>query len=231
MPSSPSATSRPSLVLQRDFIAGHAQARRAGLLAVRAVAEIDVQHLGRAQPLDDLEAGERLPAVEDLGGKHLGGGHRQAQRREVGRGRALGLGQRGVERRQAEEHGRAEARDGLEDRRRLRLPRQQQGRGAGREREGDGIAEAVGEEDLRHREADVVRLELQQIARKGRVAVGHVVLQMDDALGPSGRARRIHPERHVVAVRIGLRKLGREGLAASARRRSSAARRGRRPRR
>ena len=33
---------------------------------------------------------------------------------------------------------------------------------------------------------------------------------MDDALGPPGRARRIHPERHLVAVGVGLREIGRK---------------------
>ena len=35
---------------------------------------------------------------------------------------------------------------------------------------------------------------------------------MDDALGASGRARRIHPERHLVAMGIGLRKIGGKAL-------------------
>ena len=35
---------------------------------------------------------------------------------------------------------------------------------------------------------------------------------MHDALGPPGRARRIHPERHLVAVGVGLREIGGETL-------------------
>ena len=219
MPSSSSATSRPSLSRQQDFIAGHAQAGGAELLVVGTVGEIDVQRLGRAQPFDDFEAGQRLPAVEDLGRQHLGGRQRHAQRREIGRGRAFGLGQRGIERRQSEEHGRAIAFDRLEDRRRLWLARQQQRGGADREREGDGIAKAVGEEDFRHREADVVGRELEHVARERGFAIGHVVLQMDDALGPSGRAGRIHPERHLVAMGVGFREIGGEIPAAIVRRR------------
>ena len=163
-----------------------------------------MQHFGGAEPFDDLEPGQRLPAVEDFGRQHLGGGQRHAQRGEIGGRSAFGLGQRGIERRQAEEHGGTIAFDRLENRRRLGLARQQQRRGADREREGDGVAKTVGEEDLRHREADVVGLELQHVARERRLAIGHVVLQMDDALGPAGRARRIHPERHLVAVRCRL---------------------------
>ena len=53
---------------------------------------------------------------------------------------------------------------------------------------------------------------LQHIAREGGLAIGHVVLQMDDALGPSGRARRVHPERHFVAVGAGFREFGGKSL-------------------
>ncbi len=35
---------------------------------------------------------------------------------------------------------------------------------------------------------------------------------MHDALGPAGRARRIHPERHLVAVGVGFRQIGGEAL-------------------
>src|SRR6185437_1824613 len=62
------------LVFQTDFIAGHAQPGGAELFPLRPVAEIDVQHFGRSQPFDDLKSGEPLPAVEDFGGKYLGGG-------------------------------------------------------------------------------------------------------------------------------------------------------------
>src|SRR5206468_1581378 len=70
------------LVLQRHLIAGYAHARGAELFLVRTVRKIDVQHLGRTQPFDDLDTGEFLPAVEHLGGKHLGGGQRHPERRE-----------------------------------------------------------------------------------------------------------------------------------------------------
>jgi hypothetical protein len=78
--------------------------------------------------------------------------------------------------------------DRREDRGGFRWARQQQRGGADREGKRDRIAEAVGEEDLRHREADVAGLELQHVAGKGELAIGHVVLQMHDALGAAGRA-------------------------------------------
>ena len=46
--------------------------------------------------------------------------------------------------------------------------------------------------------------------RKRHLAVGHVVMQMHDAFWPAGRAGRIHPERHLVAVGASLRQIGRE---------------------
>src|SRR5687768_6871014 len=45
------------LVLQEDFVAGNAQARRAEFFLLGAVGEIDVQHFGRTEPLDSLESG------------------------------------------------------------------------------------------------------------------------------------------------------------------------------
>ncbi len=61
MPSSIVADLAAVAVAQHDLVAGHAQARGAELLAPGAVAEIDGQHLGRAEPFDDLEPGE-LPS-------------------------------------------------------------------------------------------------------------------------------------------------------------------------
>ena len=198
------------LVFQTDFIAGHAQPGGAELFPLRPVAEIDVQHFGRSQPFDDLKSGEPLPAVEDFGGKYLGGGQRQSQRGEVRRCGTVGPGQRGVEGRQSEEHGGTKMLDRREDRRWLRLAGQQQRGCAGGEGEGDGIAEAIGEEDLRHREADVAARKLQHLAGKCSLAIGHVVMQMNDALGSSGRSRGIHPERHLVAVGVGFGEIGGE---------------------
>src|SRR5438067_11772701 len=54
------------LVPKQNFVAGNTQARRAELFLLRAVGEIDVQRFGRAEPFDDLEPRQRLPAVEDF---------------------------------------------------------------------------------------------------------------------------------------------------------------------
>ena len=162
-----------------------------------------MEHLGGAQPLHDLQARHRLPSVEHVGGQHLGGGNGQTQAGEIGALCLRRLDERGIERRQAEEYARPIAGDGLEDCRRFGLPRQKDAGGADAERKGDGVAEPVGKEDLGNGETHIALAELQPMARVGDVRVGHVVLQMHDALRPSGRSRGIHPERHVVAMRVG----------------------------
>ena len=111
---------------------------------------------------------------------------------EIGGRRSVGLGQRGVERRQAEEHASAGSARSHRRSRPASAGPAAAARCADREREGDGVAEAVGEEDLRHREADVVGRQLQQVARIGQVRVGHVVLQMHDALG-----RPVEPDEYI----------------------------------
>src|SRR5579872_5061870 len=48
-------------VLQRDLVTGNAKAGRAELFSLFSVAEIDVEDLGGAQALNDLEPGQPLP--------------------------------------------------------------------------------------------------------------------------------------------------------------------------
>src|SRR5258708_32509205 len=49
---------------------------------VQAIGAVDVQHLGRADAVEDGEAVGILPAPPDLGGKRLGGGDAVPDRRE-----------------------------------------------------------------------------------------------------------------------------------------------------
>ena len=104
-------------------------------------------------------------AEQDLGRRHRTAAGSSDRRPGFGR-----LGQRGVERRQAEEHGGPVARDASKIAAGLGWPGSSTLEAPDGEREGDGVAEAVGEEDLRHREADVVRGQLQQMAGVGRGA-------------------------------------------------------------
>ena len=100
-------------------------------------------------------------------------------------------------------------RDGVEDRGRTRLAGQKQTRGADGERKYQRIADSVGEEQLWNGKADVVRCEAENMLRIGGGRVGHVVMQMHDALRPARRSRRIHPEGHVVAAGLGRREFAR----------------------
>ena len=74
---------------------------------------------------------------------------------------------------------------------------------ADRQRKGQGVAEPVGEKQLRRREADVVLAEVQdrlavELDRPVRIGV-----RMDGSLGSSGRARRIEPESGFVGAGAG----------------------------
>src|SRR3546814_15294174 len=66
----------------------------------------------------------------------------------------------------------------------------QDGGGADRKGKGDRIAESVGEEDLRNRIDDVARRQREDVATVAQMGIGHVVLQVDDALRPPGASRR-----------------------------------------
>jgi len=79
--------------------------------------------------------------------------------------------------------------------------RQQHGRRAGRHRKSQGVAEPIGEEQLRHRIANVILSDAED--RPGVKLVGEFEIGMGvhGALRLPGRARRVQPEAHVVAGR------------------------------
>ena len=66
------------------------------------------------------------------------------------------------------------------------------------EREGKRITEAIGEEDLRDRKADIVRADFQDMPGIAFGRVERIMLQMENALRASGGARGIHHESGVV---------------------------------
>ena len=122
--------------------------------------------------------------------------------------------------RRAVEDGRLDAADApspaLEHRVRGRPLGHQQDRRADREGEAQRIAEAIGEEQLGGREADVVLAEAEdRLAVKLRRPIG-VGVRMDRPLGAAGRAGRIEPEGGIVGVGPGRTREGRlpveEGL-------------------
>ena len=70
----------PILAAQLDLVARHRPAGRAVAHLVRAVGEEDVQHLGRADAVDDVDAEMALEALADLGRQRFAGGGDESQR-------------------------------------------------------------------------------------------------------------------------------------------------------
>ena len=185
----------------------------------------------------------RREAALEVGRQRLAGRHREADRGERVVGQ-VGVEEGGDEAGAGEEQRRALVADQRGDLRRRRPTRVEHGAGPDRQRERQGVAEAVGEEQLGDRQAAVVRLDLQHGTgeRLGRrlgaaVAVHH-------ALRQAGRAGAVQPERRRVGdrsrppePRCGRRTSTRRGSGrtrrppARRRRRRGAARRRRRRRR
>ena len=159
-----------------------------------------MQHLGRADAVDDLQAEALLPAVEGVRRQRLGGRHAQAHRVQRAVGAVLAH-QRAVERRDRAEHRRAMLAQLGEDRLGTRQARHEHRRRAEPQREREAVAQPVGVEELGRREDDVVLAQAEHLAREGLARHLDVVMQVHDALGLARRARAVEPEGHVVAVR------------------------------
>ena len=169
----------------------------------RAVGEEDVQHLGGADAVEELGAGALGPALADFGGQRFAGGRADSQIEFCTIGKTGVDEQGGIKRRHAIEDGRLVLDQALEHRVRRRPLRHQDGRGAHGEREGQRVAQAVGEEELRRGEHDVGFPDAEH--RHGVELGGEdeVRVQVHRALRRAGRARRVEPEAHVVAQRWG----------------------------
>ena len=76
------------------------------------------------------------------------------------------------------------------------------GRRPFRERKNQRISKAVRKEDLGRREHNVVLPDTKNLLAVRLVRIGRVVLQMNHALRPARGARRVHPERHLVPMRV-----------------------------
>ncbi len=176
-------------VVARDGRAGGARADVVG-----TVGQEDVQCLGRADAVEDLDP-EALgePALE-RGREHLARGGAQAHRGEgvVGQ-RAAHEG--GVEGGDPEEQRRPVALEPLAHDVRGRPARLQHGGRAHREREEDGVADAVGEEHLRHREGHVVLGDAEHLPAVGLADVADVGVAVHRRLGQAGRAGGVEPQR------------------------------------
>ena len=67
----------PVLAAQLDVVARHRPAGRAVAHLVRPVGDEDVQHLGRADAVDDVDAEMTLEALADLGRQRFAGGRNE----------------------------------------------------------------------------------------------------------------------------------------------------------
>ena len=183
----------PRRVAQLDVISGDRPARRAGTDLAGPVRQEDVQLLGRPDPVDDLDAEPREEPV--LEGCRQGlprrGREPHGGERVVGK---VTRQQRCVEGGHAEEERGPTGPRPLPDARRCRPTGLEQGRGPDGEREEQGVADAVGEEQLRHREAHVVRSDAEDLVTVGLADVPDVGVAVHGALGRARRARGVEPQ-------------------------------------
>ena len=123
------------------------------------------------------------------------------RRREPFSGVQSGIVQHGgIERRHAEEDRRLLALHHRKHRLRRRPLVEERGGGADRHREGHGIAEAVGEEELRRRVDDVVLGDAEHALAVEPGRLDQARMDVLDALRHAGRARRVEPEGDLVGA-------------------------------
>ena len=177
---------------QSGLGARHRRARRARATRPRPVGEDHEDGLRRAEPVEDLDAEARAPALVHLRRQALARGHAGAHRAErVGRQR--GAQHPRVERRHREEQRRPERRHGARDGVGLGPVLLQVRARAGEERDQQRVAERVSEEQLGGRERPV-RLRGAQHVDGVVPAREQVAMRVDGRLRPAGRARRVEPE-------------------------------------
>src|SRR5262249_57904212 len=105
----------PVVVNDGGVVARYRQARRAGARGARTIGQKDVQDLGGADAIDDLDAEPLAPPVVELLGQRLARRHAQPERGDVPALLSLfDREHRRVERRDAEEESRTMARDHFE---------------------------------------------------------------------------------------------------------------------
>ena len=157
-----------------------------------------MEHFRRAEAVENVDAIAFAPAPPDIDRQRFAGRDAAAQL-ERGAVHRVRREKGGIEGRHGEEHGDAVLAQQRGDRFRRR-PSGHQHRGrAGRQRKAHGVAEAIGEEQLRHRIDDVVLGEADH--RRAIEVVGQPRrgMHMHRALGLAGRARGVEPEADVVA--------------------------------
>ncbi|MCY1220038.1 hypothetical protein D9M72_320370 [compost metagenome] len=187
-----------------------------------------MQHFRGADAIQDVAAEMRQETLADIARQCLAGRGAHAQRHLAARGQVGRGEQAGEQCRHATENGGLLLAQTPEHRRRRGPFGHQHGGRTHRHREGQRIAQPIGKEQLGGREHDVVLADAQHLAGIQVSRMEQVAMRVHGALGPSGRARRIQPERHVVrAAAHGLRgrTRARQHRAHAARRRAIGMRR------
>ncbi len=182
----------------RSVVARHRHAGRSVAHGAGSVRQEDVQHLRRADAVEDLDAVVRSPALADVLRQRFAGRHADAQP-DVGlRGKVRRRKHRGVERRHAVEDRRAIRSETFRDGRWRWALGHQHGGCADRQRKRERVAEAIGEEQLRRREHDIVLPDAEDAAAVQLRGLDEAGVDMHRALRHAGRARRVEPEANVV---------------------------------
>jgi hypothetical protein len=177
------------VVEQPQFIAGHRLARRAIDDVAGRIGEEDMQHFGRADAIENIDAETRAPRLADMFRQRLASRCADAQAR-----RAAPLGRCAIV-----EHSGEEGRHAAKDRRRRLLQRvedgggrrprgQQIGGGADMQGKRQGIAEAIGEEQFGGGIDDIVLANLQHLASESQRRLAHARMNMAHAFRAAGGA-------------------------------------------
>ena len=127
----------------------------------RPVAEKDVQHLGRADAVEDVDPDPSRPAPADLLRQRLSGRNATAQCEFVARGQIVAGEHRIVEGRNPVKDCRSALAQHAADCRRRRPLRHQHAGGADRQWKGQRIAEPIGEEQLCRREHNIALVDAE----------------------------------------------------------------------
>ena len=195
------------LVHQPDAEARHRLAHRPFGRFGRCVGQVDVQHLGGTEAIEHGRAQPFLEAALQTGRKRVASRDAQAQRHLMVIG-ALGIGQqRRQRRRHAEQHGRA-----CPHHLGRRSPRQimheiahgtaaglEHGHGTRHHGEDEGVAQAVGAVERRHRQAAVAGGQLQHPLPEQLAHLHQTGMAVDGGARMSVNAGGIEPEAGLIA--------------------------------
>ena len=154
-----------------------------------------MDHLGRADAVDDAQARRRVPGIGGRLRQRFAGGDAAAQARNIATGEQRH--ERAIRRRRREQSGGAKARDGVEQVVGRRLLDQRNGAAAA-EREHEQRSEPESEAERRTAGVDVVGRGLEQVPADDVAHDEHVAMEMHRRLRIAGRAGREGEQADVV---------------------------------